>query len=86
MVLPLFLLLEFQVAHINTRVQLSSDAIKEDVYADVQRMLEDIFKSADAAPQVVLLEDACQEAVTAESVTALQSHRLDEHLQANRAR
>lgn len=86
LVLPFFLLLEFQVAHVNPRVKLSGDAIQEDVYADVQRMLQHIFKSADAATQMVLLEDACQEAMAAESVTTLQSHRFDEHLQANGAR
>lgn len=80
-ILPFFFLLQFQVSHVDLRVQLSSDSIEQDVYANVQGVLQDVLKAADSAAQVTLLEDVGEKAVPAESMAALQSHGLHERLQ-----
>ena len=46
-------------------------------------MLEHVFKAANPAAKVTLLEDVGQKAMAAKSVPTLQSNWLDEHLQAN---
>ena len=43
-------------------------------------MLEDVFESANAATEVTLFQNVCEEAVAAEGVAALQSNRLHKHL------
>ena len=48
-------------------------------------MLQYVLESADATPEVILLEDVSQKAMAAESMAALQSYRLYKRLQATRA-
>ena len=81
---PFFFLLQFQIPCVDSGVHLARHSIQQHVYADVERVLQHVLKAANTATQVTLLEDVSQQAMAAESVAALQSHRLHKHLEANR--
>ena len=48
LILSFLFLLQLQVPHVDLRIQLPCNSIKQHVDPDVQRMLQDIFKAADA--------------------------------------